>query len=112
MNWGGKADVKSTIVYPKAPPFMQRTIKLHKSINIEKLLEHPEIEWDQESKKPIRLWTKDGIIWVHSKKCIQISHVKNPDVLDELEKFIHSIVCNNEKRTWIDWLRVRCLSIG
>lgn len=106
MNWGNKVKVKTTIVYPKAPPFIQRTIKdLPKPIDLNKLLEHPSIEWEEESKKPITLRTKVGVIWIKSKNCIQISHVEKPDIMDKLEEFIYQIIYKQEKRSFWEWLK-------
>jgi len=105
-DWGHGSKTKTSIIYPRAPPFIQKTISLPETpIDLNKLLELPGIEWEPEARKPIAIRTKFGVIWIKSKNCIQISHVKEPDDMDKLEKFIHAVTRNDEKRTFVDWFR-------
>jgi hypothetical protein len=105
MYWGNKAkSVKTVIVEPRIPSYIHKTIILTNPINLS-LLDNPDIEWQPELKKPMTIKTEFGIIWIKSKNCIQITHVKNPDDLEKLERFIYNILFKDEKRSFIKWLR-------
>ena len=106
MDWKNKANVSSKIVHPNIAPFMMKNIRLNKPLELADL-DVPDIEYmpEKELKKPMTIKTDFGVIWIQSKNCIQISHVKNPDHMEYLEKFIYNILFKKEKRSFIDWLR-------
>lgn len=108
MEWKGraKATVKTTIVSPTTASLM-KTIKFENPINLE--FENDDLEWEPHEGgigpgKPKTIKTQFGVIWIRSKHCIQISHVKNPDDMDKLEKFIHNVLFKHEKTGFIAWL--------
>jgi hypothetical protein len=110
MDWKGKADANTIIISPKAPPYEMRTIRFKEPINLN--IDLPDMEWQPaESRgvpgpgKPMTIKTPFGVIWIKSKNCIQISHVKKPDHMEHLEKFVYNVLFRKERRSFTDWLK-------
>ena len=110
MDWKGKAETHTILMYPRQKPYLMKTIRLSEPLNMN--IDIPDVEWQpNEGKgasgpgKPITIKTPFGVIWIKSRNCIQVSHVKEPDHMEHLEKFMYNVLFRKERRSFIEWLR-------
>lgn len=110
MEWKGraKATVSTRIVEPKAHAYIMKTIRFDKPININFENQDLSCEPNEDREGPKerkKIKTDFGVIWIHSRNCIQISHVKNPDNMEKLERFIHNVLFKKETNGFVEWLK-------